>query len=200
LIGFSDNTALLLAVLREGVVGFHGPHPGAGELSDLSLALLKELVEIPEATGQLPMPRDSTPRGIVAGRAEGRLVGGNLSLMASLLGTPYQPPTAGAIVFLEEIAEPAYRLDRLLTQLLMGGVFDQAAGVAIGAISETPTEPDGMPTPVEVVRDRLGGLRVPVVYDLPFGHIPRTWTLPLGIRARLDTDDLTLSLLESAVL
>jgi muramoyltetrapeptide carboxypeptidase len=200
LIGFSDNSALLLACLREGVVGFHGPHPAVTELSDFSLERLRQVVEVPEAPGTLSRPTaGEIPQTIVPGICEGRLVGGNLSLVAALMGTPYQPNTSGAIVFLEEIGEPGYRIDRLLTQLILGGIFERAAGVIIGSITETPAEPEGTPTPAAIVRERLGSLEVPVVAGMPFGHIAHGWTLPLGIRAKMDADAGTLALLEPAV-
>lgn len=200
LVGFSDNTVLHLAANRRGVVTFHGPHPAAHDLSAFSLECLRQVLT-PEVAGPLPLPaEDPPPTPLVPGVAEGPLVGGNLSLLAATVGTPFQVQSAGSILFIEEVAEPAYRVDRLLSQLLLARVFDGVAAVAVGAISECPDAGSaGIPDPREVVLERLQGLGVPVVYGLPFGHIPRSWTLPVGIRARLDGSTGALELLEAAV-
>jgi muramoyltetrapeptide carboxypeptidase len=114
------------------------------------------------------------------------------------LGTPWAPDTEGAILFLEEVGEAAYRVDRLLTQLRLAGLLGRVAGVAVGAFTEAGDAPDA-PSIAEVLEDRLGDLGVPVATGLPFGHVADNWTLPLGVRARLDADAGTLTLLEPAV-
>lgn len=199
-IGFSDNTALHLAIRRLGLVSFHGPH-AAGELPPFARSALHTLLTSREACGALPFPGATRCAGtVVPGRAEGRLVGGNLSLIAATLGTPVAVNARGAILFLEEIGEPAYRVDRLLSQLRLAGVFDGVAGIVIGAFSECPDDPAaGLPSPAEVIADRLGGLGVPVAAGFPFGHQPDNVTLPLGVRARLDAGIGALELLEPAV-
>lgn len=201
LIGFSDNTALHLAVQRLGVVSFHGPHPAAPEFEEYSVRGLLAAVATAAPAGEVPSPPGAGPRRTLAsGTAEGRLVGGNLSLLAATVGTPVQARTRGAILFIEEVGEPAYRIDRLLSQLLLAGVLDGVAGVVVGAINECPDAGAGDATPPEdVLRDRLAGLGVPVACGFPFGHVPANWTLPLGIRARLDADRGSLELLEAAV-
>jgi muramoyltetrapeptide carboxypeptidase len=200
LIGFSDNTALHLAIRQLGIVSFHGPHPAA-ELPPFAEQALRRVLEDASPAGLLPSPPAApAPDGVVGGRAEGPLVGGNLALLAATLGTPYAVHADGAILFLEEVGEPAYRIDRLLSQLLLAGVFDRVAGVAIGAFSECPDEEQThLPSPAEVIRDRLGRLEVPVASGFSFGHIADNLTLPLGVRARLDADVGTLELLEPAV-
>lgn len=199
LIGFSDNTALHLAAHREGVVSFHGPHPASADLSDFSISALLNVLRATPA-GVLPFPADGARRAetITEGVAEGLLVGGNLSLLAATIGTPYQLEAAGAILFVEEVGEPAYRLDRLLTQLLLSGVLRDVTGIAVGAIcgaNEKPGELGAM----AVIRERLKPLGVPIAYGFPFGHIPRSWTLPLGVRARLDASAGSLELLAPAL-
>ncbi len=201
LVGFSDVTALHLALQRRGVVSFHGPHPAAEQFPPTAERLLRDLLTRPEPLGILPFP-PTAPRAetLVAGRAEGPLVGGNLVLVAATLGTPYAIRARGAILFLEDVGEPTYRIDRLLSQLLLARVFDEAAGVVLGGFTACPDEGvDGGPSVAEVLRDRLGRLRIPVATGFPFGHIPDNWTLPLGVRARLDADAGTLELLEAAV-
>ena len=200
LVGFSDNTVLHLAAARQHVVTFHGPHPAASDLSAFSIDCLRQVLE-PRAAGTLPLPPgDPPPTTLVSGVAEGPLVGGNLSLLAATTGTPYELRPAGSILFIEEVGEPAYRVDRLLSQLLLAGLFDDVAGVAVGAISECPDSGSpGLPDPHVVVLDRLERLGVPIVYGFPFGHIPRSWTLPVGVRARLDGTAAALEILEPAV-
>jgi muramoyltetrapeptide carboxypeptidase len=201
-IGFSDNTVLHLALQRAGVVSFHGPHPATPDFPLFSEQVLHSVLLRAEPAGALPFPPGEAPRArtLAPGRAEGPLVGGNLSLIAATLGTPYAVRAAGAILFLEEIGEAAYRVDRLLSQLLLAGVFREVAGVAIGAFSECGDDGDsGILLVEEIIRERLEGLRIPVAAGFPFGHIANNWTLPVGTHARLDADAGTLDLLEAAV-
>lgn len=201
LIGFSDNTALHLAAQRAGVVSFHGPHPATPQFSAFSEQVLLGVLTRPEPAGVLPFPAGAAPaQPLAGGVAEGPLVGGNLSLLAATLGTPYQLRAEGAILFLEEIGEPVYRVDRMLTQLRLAGALDGIAGVALGAFSECPDDGDAaLPSTLELLRDRLADLGAPVAVGFPFGHVDENWTLPLGVRARLDADRGTLALLEPAV-
>jgi muramoyltetrapeptide carboxypeptidase len=199
LIGFSDNTALHLAALGTGVVSFHGPHPHTESFTDFSRDALLRVVASAGAAGELPRTPETVVETVFGGVAEGVLAGGNLSLVAALLGTPYAVPAEGTILFLEEVGEHAYRLDRLLSQLQLAGVLARVAGVAVGRVTETPDGGAGVPSAEEVLRERLGGLGVPVAVGFPFGHVDDSWTLPLGVRARLDADAGTLSLLEPAV-
>lgn len=222
LIGFSDNTAVHLAAQRAGVVSFHGPHPHAPEFPDFARDALLRVLTIPEPAGVLPFPPECCAETLAGGVAEGPLVGGNLSLISSTLGTPYAIRPEGAILFIEEIGESPYRLDRLLSHLKLAGVLSAVAGIAVGGITDAPEAEDGPDTPepkdgtdaedvpdapepvegtdaMEVIRDRLGGLGIPVAAGFPFGHVDDNWTLPLGVRARLDADAATVALLEPAV-
>lgn len=196
LIGFSDNTAVHLGARRAGVVSFHGPHPHTPEFPSFAREGLLTVLTRAEPAGELPLPADAMPPVAIAGGvAEGPLVGGNLSLVAATLGTPYAIDASGAILFLEEVGESPYRLDRLLTQLELAGVLDAVAGIAIGGITEVPDDADV----AEVLADRLGTRGIPVVTGLPFGHVDDNWTLPLGVRARLDAEAGGLELIEAAV-
>ena len=195
-IGFSDNTAVHLALLREGVVSFHGPHAGVEHFPAATEAAFRAVVMTPEPAGRLPIPesRSEPPAAVVSGTAEGPLIGGNLSLLAAACGTRYQPDTRGAIVFFEDVSEPPYRLDRMLMQLRLAGLFDDIAGVAVGDLAGNGEEAAGR----DVVAELLGPLGVPVALGLPFGHGEENWTLPLGVPARLDADAGTLDVLEAA--
>jgi len=201
-IGFSDNTALHLALHRRGMVSFHGPHPATPEVPEFSRAGLLGVLTRAEPAGLLPFPAGAPQRAetVVGGRAEGPLVGGNLALVAGTVGTAYAVRAEGAILFLEDVGEPAYRVDRMLSQLLLSGVLDGVAGIALGAFSEAPDEgTEGLPSTQELMADRLGGLGVPIAFGFPFGHVDESWTLPSCVRARLDADAGTLELLEPAV-
>jgi muramoyltetrapeptide carboxypeptidase len=198
LIGFSDNTAVHLAAQRSGVVSFHGPHPHAPEFPGFARDELLRVLTAAEPAGVLPFPPEGRAETLAGGVAEGPLLGGNLSLLSSTLGTPFAIRPEGAILFIEEVGEHPYRLDRLLSHLRLAGVLSAVAGIAVGGITESP-QIEGAPDAAEVVRDALGGLGIPVAIGFPFGHIDDNWTLPMGVRARLDADAGTLALLEPAV-
>jgi muramoyltetrapeptide carboxypeptidase len=199
LIGYSDNTAVHLAANAVGVAAFHGPHPHQPEFPDFARDGLLRVLTSPEAAGELPFPADR-PRAetLAGGTAEGPLVGGNLSMLSATLGTPYELQPEGAILFIEEVGEHPYRLDRMLSHLKLAGVLDTVAGIAVGGITEAPGA-DGDRVSREVLHDRLGGLGIPVAAGFPFGHVDDNWTLPMGIRARLDADAGSLALVEPAV-
>jgi muramoyltetrapeptide carboxypeptidase len=202
LIGFSDNTALHLALQRRGVVSLHGPHAATTDLPAFAGELLLRLLTRADPAGPLRFPPDGPARAatVHGGRAEGPLVGGNLALLCATLGTPYAVRAEGAILFMEEVGESAYRVDRMLTQLRLAGVLGAAAGIAVGAFTEVPGEgTPGTPPMAGVIAERLGDLGVPVAAGFPFGHVAGSWTLPLGVRAGLDADAGSLALLEPAL-
>lgn len=197
-IGFSDITALHLALVERGLVSFHGPHPGESVPAATDECFRRVLFDGAPA-GVLPLPEDGeAPVTLVGGVAEGPLVGGNLALVAASCGTPAALHAEGRIVFLEDVGEPGYRIDRMLTQLRMAGALDGAVGLALGKFTEVPPYADDRPV-VEIVGELAEELAIPAVIGLPIGHVADNWTLPLGIRARLDANHGTLELLESAV-
>lgn len=201
LVGYSDVTALLLAVHRcAGLVTVHGPMVASDlgrDCDPLTRSWLARMLFTPAPLGPLPPPPGGEAVTIRPGRAAGELVGGNLSLVTATLGTPYELDTAGRILFLEEVGEEPYRLDRLLTQLRLAGKLAAAAGVAIGRLGDWPAGPEGAGGPVRgVLEDVLGDLGVPVVAGMPWGHAGINLALPLGVRAELDAAAGTLTLLE----
>ncbi len=200
-IGFSDNTALHLAIQRRGIVSFHAPHPAAPDFPPFSAQLLRRALTELEPAGPLPFPSGGPARAttIARGIAEGPLIGGNLSLLAATLGTEVSLRPRGALLFLEEVGEAGYRVDRLLTQLRLAGLLRDVAGVVVGAFTDSPEDGSETTSTEEILRDRLGDLGVPVACGFPFGHIAANWTLPVGVSARLDADAGTLTLLEPAV-
>lgn len=193
-IGFSDNTAVHLALRARGVVSFHGPHAG-GDASALAEDCLRRVLFHAEAAGELPQAEDATPVTLVAGVAEGPLVGGNLALLAAMCGTPAPPVARGSILFVEDIGEPAYRLDRAWMQLLLSGALDGVAALAFGHFTDCGEAEEVSELLLRLARP----LGVPAVAGLPIGHEPDNWTLPLGVHARLDAARGSLELLEPAV-
>jgi muramoyltetrapeptide carboxypeptidase len=136
------------------------------------------------------------PRTLVPGVAEGRLVGGNLAILASLCGTRHAPRASGAILFVEDVGEPPYRVDRMLLQLERSGAFAGLAGLAFGRFTAEGEEVCDVD---DVLAEYAERASVPAVSGLPFGHVPENFVLPVGSRARLDADMSTLTLLEAAV-
>lgn len=208
LIGYSDITALLNAIhQRTGLVTFHGP-VGGSTFDPYTIENVRRVVMTAEPAGVLaPPPKkpndliDRTNRvlRISPGKATGRLAGGNLTLLAALMGTPYEVDTRDAIVFLEDIREELYRVDRMLTQLALGGKFTDAAGTVFGRCTECSYRGPSFSLE-DILRDRFGGAGRPMISGLSFGHIEPKLTLPVGVMATLDGDAGTLSLDEPAVL
>ncbi|QIK65911.1 DUF4031 domain-containing protein [Nocardioides sp. HDW12B] len=184
LVGFSDVTALHQAVAaRWGLATVHGPGvAGLGDGDPAAVAEVRSLVM--DGT-----PLTLTGRPARPGAAEGTVTGGNLAVLASGAGTSLVRPAAHGIALLEDVGEAPYRLDRWVTQLLRSGWFDDVRGVALGQLTRC-----GEPGEAEaLLLDRLAPLGVPVVADLPVGHVPGNRALPLGVHARLDGDTGTLS-------
>jgi muramoyltetrapeptide carboxypeptidase len=209
LIGFSDITALLNAVTGiAGLVTFHGPVARAG-MPAFSLEHFRRVLTRAEAAGRLGhlpapegtlVPREPRVVGLHGGAAEGPLAGGNLTLLQCLIGTPWFPDLNGAILFLEDVGEHLYRVDRALAQLRSVGAFQRLAGVAIGRFTQLERAgQDGALGFDEVLATYFRPLAIPVAYGFPVGHIEAQWTLPLGVRARLDADSGDLDILEPAV-
>ncbi|MDQ2991702.1 MAG: LD-carboxypeptidase [Candidatus Eremiobacteraeota bacterium] len=193
LLGYSDLTALLnVCTARAGVVTFHGPVIALA-LGPLERAWLQRAMFSDVPVGTLAVER---PCAIRAGRARGRLAGGNLSLMAAMVGTPYEIDCTDAIVFLEEVEEAPYRIDRMLTQLRASASFRRAAGIALGTFSNCDAPEDAAPERrlTYVLADRLVDLGMPVVAGAPIGHEGEQWTLPIGAYATLDAASGTLAI------
>jgi len=181
-VGFSDTTVLHAVLGRAaGWVTFHGP--GVTSLATATPSAIEALREALCDAG--PVAVDGAP--VLPGRAEGILVGGCLSLVASLLGTPWALDLDGAVLLLEEVDERPYAVDRMLTSLLAAGALERVAGVVLGAFTRCEAGGPG-PTVDEVLRERLAPLGVPVLAGLPVGHERDAVTLPLGVRAVVDAD------------
>ena len=208
-IGYSDITVLLLALTtKTAVVTFHGPMARfampAFSSSHFNLVLTNtapagQLGRV-SAKANVLVPERGRIVTVVPGRATGRLVGGNLTLLQALVGTPYFPDLDGAILFLEDIGEDLYRIDRMLGHLRLAGALDAIAGVAIGHFSRMRhTTFEGGFGLDEVLRTYFAPGNIPVAHGFPIGHVPEQWTLPIGVMAELDATHGELSLLEGAV-
>lgn len=203
-LGYSDITVLLLALRAEtGIVTFHGP-VARTRLTGFSRSHLERILFRPVVAGVL----DAEVFGngaepvvtITPGTASGRLVGGNLSLLQSLIGTDYFPGLDGAILFLEDVHEAIYRIDRMLAHLRLTGALQRLAGVAIGQVTEIPPSAgDDAFGLAGIWQTYFGSLGIPVAAGFPFGHTDSQWTLPLGVLAELDATNRRLTLLEPAV-
>ncbi len=204
-IGYSDITALHLAFHRRaGIVTFHGPMAHAVAQDDgHDLAQLLRAVTRADPLGPLANPPGGpTVETLVPGTAEGVLIGGNAALLASLLGTPYEPEFEGALLFLEDIVDHPYQFDRSLAQLRLAGVLDAVTGIVVGECrlrTERAEPPDQTLTIREVLGDLIGPLGKPAIYGLACGHGTYHLTLPIGVRARLDAARKVLSIEEAAV-
>lgn len=181
IIGFSDITALHLAVrARSNLVSYHGPNARA-VLTPFSRESL-----LCATSARDPLATAPPLTWLQEGDASGPLEGGNLALICSLLSTPYSARFDGAILVLEDVNEPLYRIDRMLRQLVLSGALGRVAGLCFGAFSDRGDESDAAPRSLDVLfREAAAHVRGPVASDIPCGHTPDQWTLPLGARARL---------------
>lgn len=208
LLGYSDITALHLAIWQKtGLVTFHGP-VSSSDLSNYSRDHLVNVLMNPSAPYKIELSADQKAQEsilyktetITGGKCRGRLVGGNLSLVAALAGTAFAlGDLKGRILFLEDVGEQPYRIDRMLTQLRQSADLASLAGIALGVFADSERRSDNTQSLLDVLRDRLGDLRIPIVYGLSFGHVRDKFTLPVGVEAELDASAATLTLLESAV-
>jgi muramoyltetrapeptide carboxypeptidase len=190
LVGFSDITALHAAAGRHaGVASYHGPTARA-----VLTAFSRDSLSV--AVGRRGDPCGAAPDAetLRGGRARGRLAGGNLALVAALVGTPYAVPLDGAILVLEDVGEAVYRVDRMLQQLLLSGALAGVRGVAFGHCTHCPEESDdGARGLADVLREIADALGVPCLLGVPVGHVDDQWTIPLGADAELDADARALS-------
>ncbi len=210
LMGYSDITALHCAIhQRTGLVTFHGPMAG-DNFSDYSYAEFKRTLMSPKKEQSLAAPprfddpapgrveKENRLTLIRGGVAQGPLIGGNLSLVCHLLGTPWQPDFGGRILFLEDVHEAPYRIDRMLTQLKLAGVLDEVAGIVFGKFTESETTKNSF-SMEQVLRERTSDLNVPVVRGLMIGHVDDQAVIPVGALASLNGDKGILTLLDPGV-
>jgi len=209
-LGYSDVTALLNAIYaRSGLMTFHGPI-AKQNFSDYTLNNFKKILFEPQTNIELATPpffepmegraeKDNRLTVVSPGKASGRLIGGNLSLMVKLIGSPFEPDYKGKILFLEDVEEAPYRIDGMLTHLRLAQRLDQLAGIVFGKCTQCEVT-DGNSLSVEqVLQDRLGDLGIPVLSGVMIGHIDDMATIPVGASATLDATNKRLVLNETAV-
>ena len=202
IMGFSDITALLIAAHQlSGLVTFHGP-VASSSFDSFTVQSLQETV-LPDSNPTRASFTNNRLTVIRDGVAQGKLTGGNLALVVSTLGTRFEIDTQDSILFLEEVNEEPFRVDRMLTQLWLAGKLQAAKGIALGSFRDCEARGTSITGPSfslsQVFEERLASLGIPVVYGLPFGHVRSKLTLPLGVNAELDATSRTFRVLETAV-
>ncbi|MFC1561709.1 LD-carboxypeptidase [candidate division KSB1 bacterium] len=203
--GYSDITALQCAILRKtGLVTFSGPMvaPDFGGITvgDITFTHFRDLVSGDENAGILSSYSDSL-EVICSGKAEGMIVCGCLSLITSIAGTPYEPDFRDAILVLEDIGEEPYRLDRALNTLKLHGIFEKLSGLVLGKFVDCGSTQKGSEqiTIREIVKPLVERYSIPAMMNLSYGHVKNMITIPLGIRAEIDTDNRLFRLTENPV-
>jgi muramoyltetrapeptide carboxypeptidase len=198
LIGFSDATAVLMALTAPGgYVTVHGPVVNQLPRAPIPVRRwLRKLISEPKPAGRVPLGSLKT---LVTGKINGFLMGGNLATLTSLVGTPYFPELAGSILFIEDTGEEAYRLDRMFNQLVQAGVLKNVFGVMIGTLKGCKPAGSGRYGARKTLERAVCELGVPAVSGASFGHVDRNVALPLGVMAQLDAGAKKLTVLEPAV-
>ncbi len=207
-LGYSDITALHVAINKlTGLVTFHGPIMLSG-FTDYTAKNFHKALFSDKPIGRLANPntkkgiRSRYPvRTVVGGLAKGKLTGGNLTLISNTLGTPYEIDTDGKILFIEDVGEEPYRIDRMLTQLNLAGKLKSARGIIFGKCTDCKSKSQVWdPSVGEVVDSILGNLKMPVLSGLMIGHSSDQMTIPEGVTAELNADEGYLSIIESALI
>jgi len=200
LMGYSDITSLLIAInARSRILTFHGP-VATSTWTPFMLDYLKRILFNAET---VTMKNNNTSEGqvqtIVSGKAKGKLVGGNLSVLAAMLGSPYLPSWHQKILFLEDTNEDVYRIDRMLTQLKNAGILSRISGFIFGQCTNCSLGNEPSLTLMQVLQDHLLPLEIPAWYGSMIGHIRDKFILPIGVDVEIDADAGTISLLDTAV-
>ncbi len=202
IMGFSDITALVNPVYSiANIISFHGP-VGYSSFNRFTTDYVKKLLFSSDWAG-LEVSFSGGENFAAVMTAQGELIGGNLKLVASLMGTPYQPDFKDKILFIEDVSEQPYKIDRMLSQLMLAGVFQQVKGILIGNIGSLDAKysfkPYGSFTIRQVFEQLLGPLDIPVMAKLPFGHTKNNLTMPIGTKVEIDSVNMKMRFLESPV-
>jgi muramoyltetrapeptide carboxypeptidase len=209
LLGFSDITALHMAIqAKTGLVTFHGPN-GSGRWDAFSVEWVRRVIFDAEAVtfenlhdkGEFLVQMENRIQTITPGTARGRILGGNLSVLAGIIGSRYVPDFDDAILFLEDVGEDLYRIDRMLTTLKLAGVLDGISGFVFGECTDCePGEGYGSLTLREILEDAIAPLKVPAWHGAMIGHRIPQFTIPEGIQVEIDAGAGLIRMLEPAVL
>lgn len=203
-VGFSDITALLMAIYaKTGIVTFHGP-VGKSEWTDFTISSFRNVLMNKQAPQLVnpPVSSEHTPssfRTITSGTSSGKLLGGSLTVLTSMLGSDYLPSWDNAILFVEDVGESVYRIDRMLTQLRLNGILERLNGFIFGRCTDCPKGYEYGFTLEQILDQHIKELEIPAFYGSMIGHLDHMFTIPIGISATMDSDSGTINLLESAV-
>lgn len=203
-VGFSDITALHLALVQKAhLVTFHGPNmaKGLNHLSKTTKEYFLKSVTTKVPVGEVVHENDQWAiQSLTGGSSKGHLIGGNLSLISATLGTPFEIDTKNKILFIEDVNEPLYKIDRMLTQLALAGKFADAAGIVLGTWyrCERKNNKDTF-TLIDIFKEIIEPFQKPTIYNVPAGHGPENVTLPLGVEVMVNADEGRLFIQESAV-
>jgi muramoyltetrapeptide carboxypeptidase len=204
-VGYSDITALQMAIFKKtGMVTFSGPMiaPDFGvEISPFTEENFWHLITSEKKTGRIKTPEHESLNNITKGKTSGRLIGGNLSVLSALIGTEYFPRLEDNILFIEEVSELPYRIDRMLSQMKLSGFFKKLNGIILGAFVDC-YEHDPLKRTLtlgEVIGDYFNELKIPVLYNFQNGHIKDITTIAYGINVKINANDCTVDFTEGAV-
>jgi len=211
LLGFSDVTALIQGIYsKTGLIGFHGPVGTTIENQYAQSCIQDLLMNLSEQTTIKPVNLEESQYQSISeyqrytiypGIAKGKLIGGSLTLITALIGTPYEIDFTDCIVCIEDVEEKPYRIDRMLTQLLGSKTFKAAAGIAFGVCAGCDTEKNQNNfTLREVIENRISPLKIPAAYGLSFGHVPDNCTLPIGAQSVFNTTLFEITVTEPVVI
>jgi muramoyltetrapeptide carboxypeptidase len=203
-IGYSDITAIHIALNQKcKLITFHGPMAASDMIDgfdNFSKDSYFNAITSTEALGKLSNPEGIPIKTLVKGKAKGKIVGGNLSLVATTIGTPYEIDTKGKLLFIEDIGEYTYKIDRMLTQLRLSGKLKDCEGIILGDFKDCLPQYEGSDqTLMEVFNDIIVEANKPAIYNFMAGHCKAKITVPLGAQVLLDAEACTLEVVESAL-
>ncbi len=201
LMGYSDITSLLIAITNKtGLVTFHGP-VGYSTWEEFSTGqVIKTLVNGEKFLLRNPPGSLEDLETLTSGKAQGKLIGGNLTVITSMIGTKHEPHWKNKILFLEDIGEEPYRIDRMLWQLKQAGIFNRINGLVLGAFTKCEAEhPEESFSLAEILDQYFKNTMFPVYKGAAIGHITQKFTLPIGLKVEMDADDFSIDLLGAAV-
>ena len=204
-VGYSDITAMQMAIFKKtGLITFAGPMVASdfgGKINPYAEENFWKIITNSKKIGKLHNPRDEKFYVLNSGRGEGQILGGNLAVFMSLMGTEYMPNLKNSVLLLEDIGEVPYRIDRFLNQMKLAKIFDQAQGLILGRFVDC-YETDKSKETIklnEVIENYLSKVKVPVIYSFSHGHIKENITIPFGINCKLNASRSFIEITESAV-